>query len=138
MREFVPLDEKETKKSTRIAGMAAGFLFLILGIFRSSVYAVMIGAVMIASMMLRKKISVTDDGIVTLYDVIFYQYIETWKWNEIKEIHKEPSPDGTKYALHFMKDIMTKRLVYSADDAMCVLDFASEMNPKIHIADVDK
>ena len=37
-----------------------------------------------------------------------------------------------------MKDIMSKRLLFSISDAQQVLEFAEEMNPSIHIAAVDK
>lgn len=138
MKEFISMDTRETKKSTRIAAIAAGLFFLALGIIRPSIYAAMIGLVMLAAMMLSKKTAVTEEGVVVTYDAIVYKYVETWAWEEIQEIHKELSPEGTKYALHFMKDIMSKRLVYSIGDAKKVLEFAQEMNPKIHIGNVNE
>ena len=138
MREFISTDTRKTKKSTRIAAIAAGLFFILLGIIRPSIYAGMIGLVMLAAMMLRKKTAVTEEGIVVTYDAIVYKYVETWAWEEIQEIHKELSPEATKYALHFMKDIMSKRLVYSLRDAQKVLELAQESNPKIHIGNVNE
>ena len=40
--------------------------------------------------------------------------------------------------LHFMKDIMTKRLVFPIPEAKEVLEFAKEMNPEIHIGNVNE
>ena len=37
-----------------------------------------------------------------------------------------------------MKDIMTKRLVFPIPEAKEVLEFAKEMNPEIHIGNVNE
>ena len=37
-----------------------------------------------------------------------------------------------------MKDVMSRRLVYSISDADKVIELALEKNPNIHVADVDK
>lgn len=47
------------------------------------------------------------------------------------------SPDGTKMALHVMKDIMSRKLIYSLSEYKDVIDLALEMNPEIHVSDVD-
>ena len=138
MKEFISTDKREPSKSTRISAIVAGLFFILIGIFQMSIYPALICIFMIAAMLLRKKTAVTEEGIVVTYDVVFYQYVEKWMWDEIQEIHKELSPEGTTYALHFMKDIMSKRLLFSISDAQQVLKFAEEMNPSIHIAAVDK
>ena len=56
---------------------------------------------------------------------------------EIQEIHKELSPDKKKYALHIMRDVMSRRLVFYIPDAEEVIGLALEKNPAIHVADVD-
>ena len=112
--------------------------FIGLGIIRPSVYAGLIGAVIIAAMLLGKETVVCEEGIVVRYYAILYQYKEVWPWEEIKEIHKELSPDCKQYGLHFMKDIMTKRVVFPIPEAKEVLEFAKEMNPEIHIGNVNE
>ena len=112
--------------------------FIGLGIIRPSIYAALIGAAIIAAMLLSKETVVCEEGIVVRYDAIVYQYKEVWPWEEIKEIHKELSPDCKQYGLHFMKDIMTKRVVFPISEAKEVLEFAKEMNPKIHIGNVNE
>lgn len=138
MKEFVSIDTKGMKKSTRIAAIIAAFFFIVLGIVRLSISAGVIGLVLLAAMLLNKKTSVTEEGVVVTYDVVVYQYREVWPWNEIKEIHKELSADCTQYGLHFMKDIMTKRLVFPIEVGKQVLEFAKEMNPDVHIGNVNE
>lgn len=138
MKEFVSIDTRAMKKSTRIAAIVAAFFFIVAGIIRLSIYSAAIGLVLLAAMLLNKKTAVTEEGIVVTYDVVVYQYREVWPWEEIKEIHKELSADCTQYGLHFMKDIMTKRLIFPLEEAKQVLEFAKEMKPDIHIANVNE
>ncbi|MGN0736512.1 MAG: hypothetical protein ACI4LP_11995 [Anaerovoracaceae bacterium] len=137
MREYIAIDDKALKKSTRIAAVAGGTALIMLAVFIHSLYTGLVGVVLLAAMMLNKKVAVTDEGLVVTYDVVFYKYYEKWDFEEIKEIHRELSPDGRRYALHIMKDVMSRRLVYSVTDAEKVIDLALEKNPCIHVADVD-
>lgn len=137
MREYIAIDDKALRKSTRIAAVAAGIALIILAVGIRSLYTGLVGAVLLAAMMLNKKTAMTEEGLVVTYDVVFYKYYEKWGFDEIKEIHKELSPDGRRYALHIMKDVMSRRLVYSVTDAEKVIDLALEKNPNIHVADVD-
>lgn len=137
MREYIAIDDKALKKSTRIAAVAGGTALILLAVFIRSLYTGLVGVVLLAAMMLNKKVAVTDECLVVTYDVVFYKYYEKWGFEEIKEIHKELSPDGRRYALHIMKDVMSRRLVYSVTDAEKVINLALEKNPYIHVADVD-
>ena len=138
MKEYISLDTRQLRKSTRIAAIVAGVLFIGLGIIRPSIYAGLIGAVIIAAMLLHKETVVCKEGIVVRYDAVLYKYREVWPWEEIEEIHKELSPDCKQYGLHFMKDIMSKKLVFPISEAKEVLEFAKEMNPEIHIGNVNQ
>ena len=138
MKEYISLDTRQPRKSTRIAAIVAGLLFIGLGIIRPSIYAALIGIVIIAAMLLSKETVVCEEGIVVRYDAMVYKYKEVWPWEEIEEIHKELSPDCKQYGLHFMKDIMSKKLVFPIPEAKEVLEYAREMNPKIHIGNVNE
>ena len=74
MKEYISVDTKQMRKSTRIAAIAAGLFFIGLGIIRPSIYAGLIGAVIIAAMLLSKETVVCEEGIVVRYDAILYQY----------------------------------------------------------------
>lgn len=137
MREYIPIDVKVLKKSTKVVAIALGVLCLIFGVYFRSVYAFVVGVFILAAMVLNKKTAVTENGVEVTYDMILFKRVDLWSFAEIKEIHRELSPDGKKYALHVMKDIMSKRLVFSIPDAEKVIALALEKNPKIHVADVD-
>lgn len=137
MREYISGDAKPMKKSTRVTAIIAGFGFIVTGIFIWSIYSIAIGVILLAAMCLNKQTAMTEEGLVVTYDVVFYKYYERWAYDEIQEIHKELAPDGKRYALHVMKDVMSRRLIYSYDDMEKVIKLALEHNPNIHIADVD-
>ena len=132
MKEYVSIDTKQTKLSTRIVALIVSMVLIGISIVRRSIYGGLIGAMIIAAMLLTKKTYVCEEGLVVLYDVIVYKYKEVWPWED-----RELSPDGKKYALHFMKEVMSKRLVYDIPQAKAVMNFAKEMNPEIHFGDVN-
>lgn len=137
MREFIPIDTKPMKKSTKIAALIAGIGCLALSIYIKSIYTAIVGALILAAMILSKKIAVTERGIEITYDMVLFSRVDLWSFEEIQEIHKELSPDRKKYALHMLKDVMSRRLVFTISDAQKVIDLALEKNPSIHVADVD-
>ena len=137
MRKYVSYDRKALRKSTRIAAVVAGIFMIVLAIFIRSIHAAFIGIVILLAMVLQKEIAMTEDGLEVNYDMIVYQYKELWPYEEIEDIHKELSPDGTKMALHVMKDVMSRKLIYDLPVYEEVIALALEKNPKIHVADVD-
>lgn len=137
MKEYIPLDVKIIRKSTKIVALALGLLCLCAGIYMRSVYTIIVGALILLAMVLQKKTAVTERGIEVTYDMILFKRVELWSFDEIQEIHKELSPDGNRYALHMMKDIMSKRLVFPIPVAEEVIALALAKNPHIHVAFVD-
>ena len=137
MREYIPIDVKIIRKSTKVVAMALGVLCLVAGVYFQSIYAIVVGVFILAAMVLNKKTAVTERGIEVTYDMVLFKRVDLWSFEEIREIHKELSPDGRKYALHMMKDIMSKRLVFPIKKEKKVIALAVEKNPKIHVAYVD-
>lgn len=137
MRKYVSEDRKALRKSTRIAAIVAGIFMIGLAVYIKSWHAAFIGIVILLAMVLQKEISMTEEGLEVNYDMVVYQYRELWPYDQIEDIHKELSPDGTKMALHVMKDVMSRKLIYDLDVYKDVIALALEKNPKIHVADVD-
>ena len=137
MRKYVSYDRKALRKSTRIAAIIAGLFMIGLAVYIKSWHAAFIGIVLLLAMCLQKEISMTEEGLEVNYDMVVYQYKELWPYDEIEDIHKELSPDGTKMALHMMKDVMSRKLIYDLDVYKDVIELALEKNPKIHVADID-
>lgn len=137
MRKYISEDRRALGKSTRIVAIIAGIGMIVLAVFIQSLHTGLVGAVLLLAMALQKEIAMTEEGLVVSYDMVVYQYKEMWTYEEIKEIHKELSPDGTKMALHVMKDVMSRKLIYSIPESELVLQLAKEKNPKIHIGNVN-
>lgn len=137
MRKYVSYDRKALRKSTRIAAIVAGIFMIGLAIYIKSWHAAFIGVVLLLAMSLQKEISMTEEGLEVNYDMVVYQYKELWPYEDIQDIHKELSPDRTKMALHVMKDVMSRKLIYDLDVYEDVIALALEKNPKIHVADID-
>ena len=137
MRKYVSYDRKALKKSTRIAAIVAGIFMIGLAVYIKSWHAAFIGIVILLAMVLQKEISMTEEGLEVNYDMVVYQYRELWPYDQIEDIHKELSPDGSKMALHVMKDVMSRKLIYDLDVYKDVIELALEKNPKIHVADID-
>lgn len=137
MRKYVSYDRKALRTSTRIAAIVAGIFMIGLAVYIKSWHAAFIGIVILLAMVLQKEISMTEEGLEVNYDMVVYQYRELWPYDQIEDIHKELSPDGTKMALHVMKDVMSRKLIYDLDVYKDVIALALEKNPKIHVADVD-
>lgn len=138
MRKYVSEDRRALRKSSRILAIIAGFGLLGLAIYIQSIHAGFIGAVLLLVMILQKEIAMTENGLEVTYDMVVYQYKELWTYEEIQEIHRELSPDGKKMALHVMKDVMSRKLIYSIPESRLVIELAQEKNPKIHVSNVDK
>lgn len=137
MRKYVSYDRKALRKSTRIAAIVAGIFMIGLAVYIKSWHAAFIGIVILLAMVLQKEISMTEEGLEVNYDMVVYQYRELWPYDQIEDIHKELSPDGTKMALHVMKDVMSRKLIYDLDVYKDVIALALEKNPEIHVADID-
>lgn len=137
MRKYVSYDRKALRKSTRIAAIIAGIFMIGFAVYIRSWHAAFIGIVILLAMVLQKEISMTEEGLEVNYDMVVYQYKELWPYDQIEDIHKELSPDGTKMALHVMKDVMSRKLIYDLDVYKDVIALALEKNPKIHVADID-
>ena len=108
MRKYISEDRRALRKSTRIVAIIAGIGMIVLAVFIQSLHTGLVGAVLLLAMALQKEIAMTEEGLVVSYDMVVYQYKEMWTYEEIKEIHKELSPDGTKMALH----VNEKRMDY--------------------------
>lgn len=137
-REYISRDAKAPNPTTRLIGLAVGFILIALSIIRKSIYSTMIGVVLIAALAMVKVIKMDEEGLVTTYDIAFIKRKDIWRYDEIEEIHKELSPNGREMALHVRKGIMSKRLIYPVETYRSVIDLALEKNPDIHVAYVDK
>lgn len=107
------------------------------GIYTRSVYVFICGILIIPSIMLNKYSIVNDEGIIIVYDVLFFKYKEYWNYIDISELHREHSKKTENVALHFLKGSMSKRLILAREDAIKVIDMAVKKNKRIHVSCIE-
>ena len=77
MKEYISVDTKQMRKSTRIAAVAAGLFFMGLGHHQTLHFiAGLMGESSLPAMLLSKETVVCEEGIVVRYNAILYQYRE--------------------------------------------------------------
>lgn len=138
MQEYISDNIKALKKSTRICAIIAGIGLIVLAFYLRSIYTGIVGLLLLGAALQGKTIKVTEEGVVMEYDLFFIKHRDVWPFEEISDIHTEPSPDGKKMALHVMRDIMSKRLVFMPIVAKRVIELALEKNPAIHVGEMNK
>jgi hypothetical protein len=132
MAEFKPLNDRKQKKSTKITALIAGIVFVILGIMLPSIYSIVIGGIILLAATVSKHTVINEKGIEVRYSMFAFKYVELWAFSEITEMHLEVVKDPRYSALHFTKDVISKRLIFTKEEARGVIKLASEQNPKIH------
>ena len=126
---------KEISRTTEIACMVVGVVLIVLSFWQHTVYAALIGLILLAAGILSKDVYVSEEGIVTEYRFVMHNKREVWGWDEIMEIYCEYSskfPD--KVGIHFTKEsLMARRLFFPKRQKDAVIDLALSQNPKIRI-----
>lgn len=130
-------DDKAMRKSTRIATLIFGAGLIAFSICFSEQYSAMIGVVFILAVIFRKEIYVSREGVVLAYDFILYKHKISWPFEEITDIHIERVPDPQYVVVHFLRGVMSRRLVFRARELDNVLELAKSVTPGIHIEDVE-
>ncbi len=128
---------KELSRSTEIACMVFGVIMVGLAIFRHTIYAGLIGLVLLAAGAMKKETYVSEEGIVTEYRFLVRTRREVWQWEDIKDIFCEySSKQPGKVGIHFTKEsLMARRLLFPRNLKNEIIDLALSQNPKITVED---
>ena len=139
MNKYKASTGKELSKTTEIACMAFGAVLIVLCIIQRSVYAGLIGVVLLAAGVLAKDVYVSEEGIVTEYRFLVHKKREVWSWDEIKDIFCEYSSKYPgKVGIHFTKEsLMARRLFFPRNQRDEIVELALSRNPKITVEDQD-
>ena len=132
MVEYKATNDRKQKKSTKIAATGVSVILIIVGIFLLSIYTVIVGTIVLLASFAKKRAYVDETGVVVLYQLFKFNYKEIWGFSEIKEMHEEIVPDPNFIALHFTKDVISKRLIFDSHEAKAIVVMAMEENPSIH------
>ena len=126
---------KELSRTTEIACMAFGLGLLVLAVLQKSIYAGLIGLVLLAAGLMGKEVYVSEEGIITEYRFLVHNKREVWTWDEVMEIYCEySSKHPGKVGIHFTKEsLMARRLFFPRNQRDAIIDLALKQNPKIRV-----
>ena len=126
---------RELSRTTEIACMAFGVGLLVLAVLQKSIYAGLIGLVLLAAGLMGKEVYVSEEGIITEYRFLVHNKREVWTWDEVMEIYCEySSKHPGKVGIHFTKEsLMARRLFFPRNQRDAIIDLALSKNPKIRV-----
>ena len=136
MAKIKAYDDKALRKSTRVAAVIAGIALIALSICSSVKYSAIIGDVLLLAVVFGKETYATEEGISVEYDFFVFKHVIHWGFEEITDIHLE-GKRGSYQGMHFLKDVMTRRLLFSRDEVDQVLQMAKSRNSAIHVENID-
>ena len=115
--------------------MAFGLGLLVLAVLQKSIYAGLIGLVLLAAGLMGKEVYVSEEGIITEYRFLVHNKREVWTWDEVMEIYCEySSKHPGKVGIHFTKEsLMARRLFFPRNQRDAIIDLALKHNPKIRV-----
>ena len=137
MDDIKVLNQRQINRTVKLIGFFLGTIILATSIYSLSMYGIVSGILIIGALILQKNTLIDEHGITVIYDAIFYKYREVWRFDEISELHRETSKISDHVALHFLRGSMSKRLIFTKNDALHVINMARRVNRKIHFSDVD-
>ena len=129
---YYALERKKINKSTKQIGVFLGAGLFLLGILRGYPYGMFAGAAIIISLMFRKIVYIDETGLVTKYSFFKLVHTDTWRFDEIRNIHKELDqrrPEAA--ALHFTRRSMSKMVLFRKEDCDAIVKMAKSANPSI-------
>ena len=137
MKTYKASTGRELSRTTEILCMIFGVVMIGLGIFQRSVYAAVIGLVLLAAGAMSKSVTVSEEGIVTEYRFLVRTKREIWGWDEIKDIFCEySSKHPGKVGIHFTKEsLMARRLFFPRNLKDEIVELALNQNPDITVED---
>jgi hypothetical protein len=137
MKTYKASTGRELSRTTEILCMVFGAALVILGIVQRSIYAAVIGIVLLAAGAMTKSVTVSEEGIVTEYRFLVRTKREVWGWDEIKDIFCEySSKHPGKVGIHFTKEsLMARRLFFQRNLKDEIIDLALAQNPNITVED---
>ncbi|MFV0517969.1 MAG: hypothetical protein ACK5MV_11290 [Aminipila sp.] len=95
------------------------------------------GVIMILATFSDRKHVISEEGVDILYTVCGVQFHNMWNWDEINTIHIDSIKSRPNVALHIGKDVISRRFIFSQQDADEAIAIAGTMNSKIYVAEVN-
>lgn len=139
MREFYPHDVKPVKASVQIIKLLFGMVIILVSWFSHAGWGFLVGVLFLFGSLLRKWVVVDEEGVHIKYDAYFFKHHDDWPFTTIDTIHKDNAKcNSNETMLHFGRDVVSRRYVFSAADANEIIELALKANPKIYVESIKK
>ncbi len=129
--QYIPINQRKMRRVTKAVAIIAGIGLTVSGIVVASIYSGMVGVVVLAAAFFKKEIVLSEAGIVVTYRLGRLKTEEVWGFEEIESVHIEARGASKLKALHFKKGVLSKILIFPADDLTEILQFIKQSNPEI-------
>ncbi|MCI5687252.1 MAG: hypothetical protein MR303_01955 [Emergencia sp.] len=136
MDKIKAYDDRAMRKSTKFAAIVFGTGLIVFSFYSTVKYSAIIGVVLLLAVIFQKETYVSREGVVLAYDFIVRKHKIVWSFEEITDIHIEYVADPGYVVLHFLRDVMSRRLVFRKQELEQVLELAKSVKPDIHIENV--
>lgn len=136
MDKIKAYDDRAMRKSTKFAAIVFGTGLIVFSFYSTVKYSAIIGVVLLLAVIFQKETYVSGEGVVLAYDFIVRRHKIVWSFEEITDIHIEYVADPSYVVLHFLRDVMSRRLVFRKQELEQVLELAKSVKPDIHIENV--
>ena len=136
MDKIKAYDDRTMRKSTKFAAVIFGAGLIVFSFYSTVKYSAIIGVVLLLAVVFQKETYVSKEGVVLAYDFILRKHKIVWSFEEITDIHIEYVADPNYVVLHFLRDVMSRRLVFQKRELEQVLELARSVKTDIHIENV--
>ena len=137
MKEFYPRNVKPVTIERQIIKLLFGGALLLISFTFHSTGGLVVSVLFLFAALLKKQVAVDDAGLRIDYDAYFFKYGEMWTYEQMTAIHKDQRRCAAdEYMLHFGRDVMSRRYVFSKIDADEIIEIARRKNPRIEIGTV--
>lgn len=128
----------DIKKHTIIAAIVGGFLLLYIAITTKAPLIGIISIVDFATLLIRRPVFVTEEGLNQLTDFRIFKSNEFWEFSEMTEINYIESQNEEEINMYFEKKSMPKMFPFKKEDAKAILLYIEENYPNIVVNTVDE
>ena len=83
MDDIKVLSQRQINRTVKLIGFFLGTIILATSIYSLSMYGIVSGILIIGALILQKSTLIDENGITVIYDAVFYNNREVWKFDEI-------------------------------------------------------
>ena len=132
MKDFKVMNDRKRKPFTKVIAILFGIFLIVAGILINSFFGIIVGPLLIWASLFVKYTTVNAEGIIVNYDARIFKYKDEWLFDDVTNLHREQAKDPQYSILHFTKGAMSRRLVFTSQDAQVIIGLAEKKNSKIH------